>query len=610
MMMDHPSRSLPVPVLHPGAGSGSTPARPHPLPHPRTVLTTTSYCPIKDIAVMHNRFFPDTFPNTLTTTTLQSRRTASKLPALYDSGSGSTPGSTENPLSPSCRSSSVSGASSPPQTPNAGSAAAPQSTSAELPAPVSPAAPAGPNSVASTNSSTKLKLKLTNQFFNEKSDIKPWLQSRLSSLGINIVIERSDDTKIVFKCKYSFSQPLGSSSSTSGAANSPSNRKKKFCPFRIRANYSIRLKHWSLVIVNDSHNHPLPLVNIEDVQDKLSERHNTDCNNSTDNTSHNNAENGNNYTHSPNPTIDAAEEERQHPTKRVKRSKSSSRIAFSPLPLPPSTTISAAAQDGSSVPIPQKTSPMLTLSSEMTRKSSGSVDSLLNTENNSSSNIPNKLPPLTSCTQLPANNMDYHLRQPHFLQPQHLDPAYRIQVKRIEDTLKGLEKIDSITEDSKEKIFSNVLSVLNNSISEAAKPAVTVLASPLSLAHSNSSAASSSSSLSSSSSIPAFNLGKLMENPPSLHSPSLGSSSTHQSFKYTPAPLHTHIFDSSSQASAPLSTYPHASGKFGETIILPSLDVLKRGLDNNADLDNHAKPHNNHLTISLGYNNGIGKEYT
>lgn len=85
-------------------------------------------------------------------------------------------------------------------------------------------------------------LKLNDKTFTEKSEIKPWLQKELRPTGIDIVIERSDDTKIVFKCKYQ-SNPKSKSKS------------KSVCPFRIRANYSIRLKLWTLVVVNKNHNH-------------------------------------------------------------------------------------------------------------------------------------------------------------------------------------------------------------------------------------------------------------------------------------------------------------------------------------------------------------------
>ncbi|CDK27899.1 unnamed protein product [Kuraishia capsulata CBS 1993] len=78
--------------------------------------------------------------------------------------------------------------------------------------------------------------------FEEKKNIKPWLQAQLVPRGINIVIERSDDSKIVFKCR----------------SNKSSDRSKvNQCPFRIRANYSLRSHSWALVVISDRHNHPL-----------------------------------------------------------------------------------------------------------------------------------------------------------------------------------------------------------------------------------------------------------------------------------------------------------------------------------------------------------------
>lgn len=51
-----------------------------------------------------------------------------------------------------------------------------------------------------------------------------------------MAIERSDNIKIVFRCK---SGPI-------------------LCPFRVRANYSIRSKLWTLLVVSDLHNHKIP----------------------------------------------------------------------------------------------------------------------------------------------------------------------------------------------------------------------------------------------------------------------------------------------------------------------------------------------------------------
>lgn len=69
--------------------------------------------------------------------------------------------------------------------------------------------------------------------FTRKDKIKPWLVHQLAPLQVGVAIERSDNIKIVFRCK---SGPI-------------------LCPFRIRANYSIRSKLWSLLVISDLHNH-------------------------------------------------------------------------------------------------------------------------------------------------------------------------------------------------------------------------------------------------------------------------------------------------------------------------------------------------------------------
>lgn len=69
--------------------------------------------------------------------------------------------------------------------------------------------------------------------FSRKDSIKPWLTRQLAPWHILVAIERSDNIKIVFRCK-------------SGSL---------LCPFRIRANYLIRSKLWTLLVVLDLHNH-------------------------------------------------------------------------------------------------------------------------------------------------------------------------------------------------------------------------------------------------------------------------------------------------------------------------------------------------------------------
>ncbi|ODV98109.1 hypothetical protein PACTADRAFT_185490 [Pachysolen tannophilus NRRL Y-2460] len=117
------------------------------------------------------------------------------------------------------------------------------------------------------------------EIFEDRALVKPWLQSKLILKGINVAIERSDETKIVFKCKSPKRInmiPLDSAEEIgNGNGNDKGNdkgkgkeglvlRKKKkrtHCPFRIRANFSVRTKRWSIVVVNENHNHPLFPIN-------------------------------------------------------------------------------------------------------------------------------------------------------------------------------------------------------------------------------------------------------------------------------------------------------------------------------------------------------------
>lgn len=71
--------------------------------------------------------------------------------------------------------------------------------------------------------------------FKRRGDIKPWLCKQLARHNLSVVTERSDNVKIVFRCRDGSSH----------------------CPFRIRGNHSLRNKTWSLLIINDLHNHPV-----------------------------------------------------------------------------------------------------------------------------------------------------------------------------------------------------------------------------------------------------------------------------------------------------------------------------------------------------------------
>ncbi len=116
------------------------------------------------------------------------------------------------------------------------------------------------NTVGCRNATLRLKKRL----FKDKAEIKPWLQAQLAPKGITIVIARSDDSKIVFKCKSESrfhghthkGLRLGTRKGKKHCSG-PEYAVHPECPFRIRANYSVRAGTWSLVIVNDRHNHPL-----------------------------------------------------------------------------------------------------------------------------------------------------------------------------------------------------------------------------------------------------------------------------------------------------------------------------------------------------------------
>lgn len=96
-------------------------------------------------------------------------------------------------------------------------------------------------------------LKLSTLKFTKREEIKPWLQSTLlNKKGIHLVIARSDANKIIFQCK-STRRDLDVSTYEKPRING----RQRTCPFKIRANYSVRNKVWSLVIINDMHDHEL-----------------------------------------------------------------------------------------------------------------------------------------------------------------------------------------------------------------------------------------------------------------------------------------------------------------------------------------------------------------
>ncbi|KAK5778965.1 Aft2p PWA37_002200 [Arxiozyma heterogenica] len=90
--------------------------------------------------------------------------------------------------------------------------------------------------------------------FKDRNEIKFWLQKSFFPQGINLVIERSDNSKIIFKCKSSITKRQQQEKTKTERSGSSS---KSFCPFRIRATYSIKLKKWNILIVNNVHSHEL-----------------------------------------------------------------------------------------------------------------------------------------------------------------------------------------------------------------------------------------------------------------------------------------------------------------------------------------------------------------
>lgn len=69
--------------------------------------------------------------------------------------------------------------------------------------------------------------------FEDKLEAKTWVLRHLKAKQIVAAIERSDNTKMVFRCR---SGPIS-------------------CPFRIRANFSTKSRRWTMAVICDLHNH-------------------------------------------------------------------------------------------------------------------------------------------------------------------------------------------------------------------------------------------------------------------------------------------------------------------------------------------------------------------
>lgn len=124
--------------------------------------------------------------------------------------------------------------------------------------------------------------------FEDKNDIKPWLQKIFYPQGIELVIERSDSLKVVFKCKAAKrgrrslqdmtpeekqrQEELAREHEKRRKNSKRSVSKFNHCPFRVRATYSLKRKKWSIVVLNNSHSHSLRFNPESDEYKKFKER--------------------------------------------------------------------------------------------------------------------------------------------------------------------------------------------------------------------------------------------------------------------------------------------------------------------------------------------------
>jgi hypothetical protein len=101
--------------------------------------------------------------------------------------------------------------------------------------------------------------------FKSRDDIKPWVMEKMEPRGINLVIERSDASKVVFKCKNihrkSTSTPRmmrNNSASSTKSSGKPSKRIRNVpedsCPFRLRVSYSVKHRVWAVNVIKFDHN--------------------------------------------------------------------------------------------------------------------------------------------------------------------------------------------------------------------------------------------------------------------------------------------------------------------------------------------------------------------
>lgn len=124
--------------------------------------------------------------------------------------------------------------------------------------------------------------------FEDKNDIKPWLQKIFYPQGIELVIERSDNLKVVFKCKAAkrgrrslqdltpeekrTQEELAREHEKKRKNSKRSVSKFNHCPFRVRATYSLKRKKWSIVVLNNTHSHALKFNADSEEYKKFKER--------------------------------------------------------------------------------------------------------------------------------------------------------------------------------------------------------------------------------------------------------------------------------------------------------------------------------------------------
>lgn len=95
--------------------------------------------------------------------------------------------------------------------------------------------------------------------FKSRDDIKPWVIEKMEPRGINLVIERSDASKVVFKCKNIHRKSSSNARLNKNIKVNPKNKRLRSvpddsCPFRLRVSYSVKHKVWAVNVIKFEHN--------------------------------------------------------------------------------------------------------------------------------------------------------------------------------------------------------------------------------------------------------------------------------------------------------------------------------------------------------------------